>query len=151
MIRPWYNQFSWEIKAKRKQMCCCNNMKTSGFIYFFEWVKCKWIFLNYKYDYVTLITEFSVMRLIIKSHTFQELTDEVEVKYKIYQCLMATKQCREAMVVVSTQNIPYPLNCLHVHCMNRHIRGMLPCFLIFLNFILCRICIGLSYGCHDRC
>lgn len=29
-----------------------------------------------------------------------ELTDEVEVKYKIYECLMATKQCREAMVML---------------------------------------------------
>lgn len=34
--------------------------------------------------------------------TIQELTDEVEVKYKIYECLMATKQCREAMVMVRT-------------------------------------------------
>lgn len=40
--------------------------------------------------------------------TIQELTDEVEVKYKIYECLMATKQCREAMVMVRTSSMPEP-------------------------------------------
>lgn len=30
------------------------------------------------------------------------------MKYKIYECLMATKQCREAMVMVRTSSMPEP-------------------------------------------